>query len=464
MPAWLDTLLDRRGRAELSLEPESLGLKVCKFGGTSLADAGQCRKVKAIIDTDPERRLVVPSAPGKRSAKDQKITDLLYLCHAHAQQGLEFDEVFELIRDRFRRIADELGLDIDLTADLDKVQKEIAGGQSVDYAASRGEYLNGRIVAAILGFDFVDASEVIFFDAKGRIDTARSYAAIKALTRRPRGCVIPGFYGLSVEGRIKTFSRGGSDVSGAVVAAGAGADVYENWTDVGGLLMADPRIVPNPRTIDKLTYRELRELAYMGATVLHDEAIFPVREAGIPVNIRNTNDPDHPGTLILPQSALPEVTGLIEITGIAGRKDFTVILVEKALMNSEVGFGRRLLGVLESNGISYEHTPSGIDTMSVVVHAQQLDGKLEKVIEEIRATCNPDDVLIQPGMALIATVGRGMAHTPGCAARLFGALGDGGINVRMIDQGSSELNIIVGVAAEDFEAAVRAIYGTFVKD
>lgn len=465
-----------------------MAIKVCKFGGTSLADSNQFLKVRSIIQSDPERRFVIPSAPGKRHPKDQKVTDLLYLCHAHAQQGLSFEELFGRIRERFTQIIADMGLSLDLSDVLDEVQHRIAAGgaanntgsgspastgitdggsvstagaESADYAASRGEYLNGMIMAAVLDYDFVDAATVIFFDAKGRIDQNRTHTALRALLNRPRGCVVPGFYGLAADGRIKTFSRGGSDVTGAVVAAGVGAEVYENWTDVSGLLMTDPRIIENPRTIDKLTYRELRELAYMGATVLHDEAIFPVREAGIPVNIRNTNEPDHPGTMILPSNALPESTHTMEITGIAGRKDFTVILVEKALMNSEVGFGRRLLGVLESNGISYEHTPSGIDTMSVVIHSPQLDGKLEKVIDEIKATCQPDDVTAFSDMALIATVGRGMARTPGCAGKLFNALGNNGINVRMIDQGSSELNIIVGVDAADFERAIKAIYEAF---
>ncbi len=439
-----------------------MSVKVCKFGGTSVADADQFRKVLQIVQADPERRFLVPSAPGKRHPKDQKITDLFYLCHAHAQQDIGFDEVFERIAGRYRQIVADLGLSLDLAPHLADIQQRIAAGESADYAASRGEYLNGQILAEAAGFEFVDAIDVIFFEPTGRVDQQRTAAALASLAQRKGGVVIPGFYGRAANGKVRTFSRGGSDITGAIVAAGVGAGVYENWTDVAGLLMADPRIVPEPRKMDMLTYRELRELAYMGANVLHDEAIFPVRQAGIPVNIRNTNDPENPGTMIVPNDAVPVVRTLRQITGIAGRSDFTVIAVEKALMNSEIGFGRRLLGVFENNGVSYEHTPSGIDTMSVVVHDAELEGKLDKVLDEIRAACQPDAIEVYPNMALIATVGRGMAHTPGTAARLFTALGNAGVNVRMIDQGSSELNIIVGVEAEDLPRAVRAIYDAFV--
>lgn len=448
-----------------------MGVKVAKFGGSSLADAAQVRKVKAIIDADPQRRYVVPSAPGKRGKSDQKITDLLYLCHEHARQSIAFDEVFKIIVDRYVQIAAELGVELDIRPHLEEVRHRIAGGGSADYTASRGEYLNGLIIASLLGFDFIDAAEIIHFDAAGRFDAEKTQHDVSTrLAKHPRA-VIPGFYGSMPDGSIKTFSRGGSDVTGAIIARGApgtpgtpggpaGAQVYENWTDVCGLLMADPRIVENPRHIDVVTYRELRELAYMGATVLHDEAIFPVRMAGIPVNIRNTNEPDHPGTMIVPNTTGLPITGAI--TGIAGRKDFTVVTVEKALMNQEIGFGRRLLECLESNAVSFEHMPSGIDTISVVIADKHLDGKLEKVVEDIRIACKPDALEVLPRMALLATVGRGMLHTPGMAAKLFGALGQAGINIRMIDQGSSELNIIVGVEADDFENAMRTIYSAFV--
>lgn len=438
----------------------SMAIKACKFGGTSLADAAQIRKVEAIIKSDPQRRYVVPSAPGKRHDKDQKITDLLYLCHAQAQQGVAIEQVFGLIADRYLRIASELKLDLDLQPELGRIRSNIANGASADYAASRGEYLNGLIIAKLLGFPFIDAADVVKFDERSRFDDERTQQIISARLRNMPQAVIPGFYGSLPNGEVKTFSRGGSDISGAIVARGAAAAVYENWTDVSGLLMTDPRVVKNPRPIDLVTYRELRELAYMGASVLHDEAIFPVRKTGIPVNIRNTNDPSHPGTTIVSEAEPITHRGII--TGIAGRKDFTVIAVEKALMNQEVGFGRRLLSALEVHGVSYEHTPSGIDTMSVIVSDKQLSNKLEKVLEEIRLECKPDALEVYPNMALIATVGRGMAHTPGVAAKLFNALGQANVNIRMIDQGSSEINIIVGVENTDFETAVRAIYDAFI--
>jgi len=438
-----------------------MSIKVCKFGGTSLADAPQIRKVQAIIQADAQRRYIVPSAPGKRSADDQKITDLLYLCHGHAQQHIPFDDVFTLVADRFRQIISELDVAMDIGPHLDKIRADLANGASADYAASRGEFLNARIIAQLLGYTFVDAADVIHFDASGTFDAEKTHNAISQRLGEVERAVVSGFYGSLPDGAIKTFSRGGSDVTGAIVARGVGASVYENWTDVAGLLMADPRIVDGPKTIDTLTYRELRELAYMGATVLHDEAIFPVRAAGIPVNIRNTHRPDKPGTMIV--SEAQPVTHLSTISGIAGRKDFTVIAVEKAMMNQELGFGRRLLNVLESHGVCFEHMPSGIDTMSVVVADSQLDGKLDKVLEEIQQECHPDMLDAFPHMALIATVGRGMTHTPGSAAKLFGALADARVNIRMIDQGSSEINIIVGVETADFEKAVRAIYNTFVQ-
>lgn len=439
-----------------------MGTKVVKFGGTSLADAEQFRKVREIVLADGERRYVVPSAPGKRHQGDHKITDLLYLCQAHVQQAVPFDEVFEVIARRYLEIVADLGLPLDLRPELDKIKRKIAAGASADYAASRGEYLNGLIIAGFLGYEFVDPAECIFFTADGALDYERTQAAIGGrLAATPRA-VIPGFYGALPDGGIKTFPRGGSDITGAIVARGVGADLYENWTDVSGFLMADPRVVPNPKPIKSLTYRELRELAYMGATVLHEEAIFPVREAGIPINIKNTNAPGDPGTLIVRDADLTVHTG--SITGIAGRKGFTVIAVEKTLMHQEIGFGRKLLSVLEENGISFEHMPSGIDTISVVVSDTQLNHKLERVIAEIRRRCQPDAIDVHPDMALIATVGRGMARTPGIAARLFTALGRSNVNVRMIDQGSSEINIIVGVENRDFEPAVRAIYRAFVEE
>lgn len=440
-------------------------LKVCKFGGSSLASAEQFAKARDIIQSDANRRFVVPSAPGKRTKQDQKITDLLYLCHEHARQGLTFDTVFALIVDRYQSIVADLSLEMDLSAILGTVRDQIASvaaeGGRPDYAASRGEFLNGMIMAELLGYPFIDAAEVIFFTSGGRLDEGKTYDTLARRLRQSKYGVIPGFYGSTPEGGIRTFSRGGSDITGAIVAHGVNADVYENWTDVPGLLMADPRVVDNPRPIEQVTYKELRELAYMGATVLHDEAIFPVRHAGIPVNIRSTNEPLHAGTMIVPtDKAGPIHKGLI--TGIAGRKDFTVITVEKSLMNSEIGFARRLLSAFESQGMSIEHTPTGIDTMGVVVQDCALDGKLDDVLQAINAECRPDNISVDPELALLATVGRGMSHTPGMSAKLFGALGKAEVNIRMIDQGSSELNIIVGVDAADFEKAMKAIYEAFV--
>ena len=441
-------------------------VKVCKFGGSSLADARQIGKVHAIIQADAQRRFIVPSAPGKRHNNDHKITDLLYLCHEHVRQGIAFDEVFDLIADRYRKIAADLGVKQSIEPTLDEVRHQIAahgqGDRPADYAASRGEYMNAIIIAEALGYPFIDAAELIFFDNRGRLDEEKTYAVVADRLKDVPHAVIPGFYGSDVDGQVKTFSRGGSDVSGAIIARGVQASVYENWTDVSGLLMADPRVVDNPRTIATLTYRELRELSYMGATVLHDEAVFPVRHAGIPLHIRNTNDPQAPGTQIVRR----DVSQIIEhgtISGIAGKKDFTVIGIEKAMMNAELGFGRRVLTTLEAAGINFEHMPSSIDTLSVVVQDSELDGKLDEVIEQIREECRPDNIEVFPNMALVATVGRGMARTPGMASKLFDALAEARVNIRMIDQGSSELNIIVGIEADDFEKAMRAIYHAFVE-
>jgi aspartate kinase len=437
-----------------------MGIKVAKFGGSSLANADHFKKVQSIIESDPDRRYIVPSAPGKRNNVDRKITDLLYLCHSHIQQKVPFDDVFKIITKRYLQIVKGLGLSFDLQPRLDEVKTRISSGVSADYTASRGEYLTGLIMSQLLGYDFIDPAEIIFFDERGKLDAERTQAETEKRIARHERAVIPGFFGSDVRGNVKTFSRGGSDITGAIVARGAHAEIYENWTDVSGLLMTDPSIVKNPKPIDTVTYRELRELAYMGAKVLHDEAIFPVREADIPVCIKNTHRPEDPGTMIV-QDADP-ITHRGNITGIAGKKGFTVIAVEKALMNAELGFGRRVLSVLEVNGISFEHVPSGIDTLSVVIADTELENKLESVVQEIRTECRPDAVEVYPNMALIATVGRGMAYTPGIASKLFTALSNKKINVRMIDQGSSEINIIVGVENEDFESALRAIYAAFV--
>ena len=441
--------------------------KVAKFGGTSLASAPQVRKMQGIVRADPQRRLVVPSAPGRRNPQDTKVTDLLYLCHELASKGLSFDDAWDPVVARFCEIVSGLGLSLDLTGLLEEAEAVIADhgkrGLGADYAASRGEAINGRIIAELLGFAYVDPTELIYFNEDGRLDEAKTYAAVADRLGGGVQAVVPGFFGLGADGNVKTFSRGGSDVTGSIVARGVGAEVYENWTDVHGLLITDPRIVPGAFTIETVTYRELRELSYSGARVLHEEAVFPVREAGIPVNIRNTNDPDHPGTLIVGGDH-PRARQSYQITGIAGRKDFTIIQVEKSMMNSEIGFGKRVLEVLANHGVSFEHMPSGIDTLSVVVEDTALQGKLDEIIESIRTNAKPDRIDIDNHLALIATVGRGMAHLPGTSAKLFGALGAAGVNIRMIDQGSSEMNIIVGVDVPDFEKAVRAIYDAFVSE
>jgi len=437
-----------------------MGIRVCKFGGSSVADANQLRKVRAIVQERDDRRFVVPSAPGRRTPDDIKVTDLLYRSHEAAERGESIDPLFDLISERFRKIVADLGLAFDLDSALAEVHDRIQNLAGADYAASRGEFLSGLVLANFLDRPLIDPAELIRFDAEGRLLSEETQQLISTrLADAGRG-VIPGFYGARANGDVVTFSRGGSDVTGAILARGVGADVYENWTDVSGLLMADPRVVDSPRTIEELTYRELRELAYMGATVLHDEAIFPVRDAGIPVHVRNTNDPTATGTRIRRGQATPMPTG--RITGIAGRKDFTIIALEKTLMNSEIGFGRRVLGVLERHGISWEHIPSGIDTLSIVLKSDVIGDRIDALVREIQKECEPDSVEIHSDIALIATVGRGMSHAPGTAAQLFGALAKAKINIRMIDQGSSELNIIVGVENEDFERTVRAIYDEFV--
>ncbi|GAA0179342.1 aspartate kinase [Clostridium sediminicola] len=434
---------------------------VAKFGGSSLANAEQFKKVKNIVGADASRKFIVPSAPGKRSSDDYKITDLFYLCHAHVEQNISFDGVYKFVEERYSGIVKDLGLDIDINKYLAEVKENITKGASRDYTASRGEYLNGLILSNFLGYDFVDAAELIKFDEAGCFDSVLTENAIGerfAKDKIGKGVVIPGFYGSMPDCEIKTFSRSGSDVTGSIIAHGVKADLYENWTDVSGLLMTDPRIVENPKPIAKITYKELRELSYMGASVLHEDAVFPVLEDGIPINIKNTNRPEDKGTLIVGDN---EVDNVGSITGIAGRKNFTVIAVEKTLMNAEIGFGRRMLSVLESYGVSYENTPSGIDTMSVVVDDSQIKGKLDKILKEITRTCNPDAIHAIPSMALIATVGKGMARSVGVATKIFGALAKENVNIRMIDQGSSEMNIIIGVENHDFDKAIKAIYKEF---
>ena len=432
---------------------------VTKFGGSSLADANQFKKVKEIITSDAARKYVIPSAPGKRYSKDTKVTDLLYLCHSHVSIGVSLDDIFTLIRERFLGIINDLELDFNINEYLDTIKKDLENGASKDYAASRGEYLNGLILANYLGFEFVDAKDVIKFTNDGSLDVEKTDDALRERLSKTKNAVIPGFYGSDENGNIVTFSRGGSDVTGALVAASIAADLYENWTDVSGFLMADPRIVENPKPISRITYSELRELSYMGASVLHEDAIFPVRKTGIPINIKNTNRPQDEGTFIVQESdcsANPNI-----VTGIAGKKDFTVISITKSSMNSELGFCRKLLSVLEQNNISFENMPSGIDTVCLVISDSQLKNKTQHVVEEIKRACNPDTIVVHPGMALIATVGRGMTKQSGTAARIFSALSNAEINIRMIDQGSSEMNILVGIENDNFEKGIAAIYKEF---
>ena len=437
-----------------------MGIKVVKFGGSSLCDAEHFKKVREIVLDDPARCYVVPSAPGKRFDGDEKVTDLLYRCYRMVELNQSHEEVFARIADRYLSIVEELGIDFDMRPILSETCDAIRRRRSVDFAASRGEYLCGIVLAKYLGWDFIDPVDVIKFDRRGAFAAEwTNEMLMRAMEDHPRA-VIPGFYGSYPNGDVHTFSRGGSDVSGAIVARAAEADVYEHWTDVNGFLMADPRVVDNPRTIRQLTYRELRELSYMGATVLHEEAIFPVHKAGIPTNIRNTNNPEDPGTLIVAQPT--EESFATPITGIAGHKDFTLITIDKAMMNAEYGFGRRVLQALEDFDVSFEHLPTGIDTMCVIVSDRELSTRKDQIIQRIRQTCQPDSIEIQSGLALIATVGYGMVRRRGTAAKLFKALYEADVNVRMIDQGSSELNIIVGVDTADFETAMRAIYHAFV--
>ena len=434
--------------------------KVVKFGGSSLANAEQFEKVGDIIRSEESRRFVVPSAPGKRFDGDTKVTDLLYSCYDAAANGGDFEKVLEEIKSRYYEIIKGLGLALSMEEDFQLIKENFKAQIGRDYAASRGEYLNGKVMAAYLGYEFVDAAEVIRFDKNGNLDSEKTDKLLNKRLSKCENAVVPGFYGAKDDGTVTTFSRGGSDVTGSLVAKAIKADMYENWTDVSGFLVTDPRIVKNPAVIETITYRELRELSYMGATVLHEDAIFPVRAAGIPVNIKNTNCPQDRGTMIVSETAEP-----CEhiITGIAGKKGMSVINIEKDKMNSEVGFGRNVLRALEKSNVSFEHMPSGVDTMSVVIQTDKLAGKETTILDEIRSRVHPDQLYIESNLALIAVVGRGMKSARGTAAILFTALADARVNIKMIDQGSSELNIIIGVAEEDFEVAMKAIYNAFIK-
>jgi aspartate kinase len=438
-----------------------MGRIVCKFGGTSVADAGQLQKVKSIIEADARRQVVVPSAPGRRTKEEPKVTDLLYLCHEMATMHADFSGPLRTIRERFVQIEQSLAVRCDIGAAVDALGETIARGATSDYVASRGEALSGQLIAAFLGGELVDPFDYITITRSGRVEP-KSYDRLAArLADESKLYVMPGFYGKGSNGEVKTFSRGGSDVSGAIAARAVGAEVYENWTDVSGLLMADPRIVAHPRPMSEATYREIRELSYMGAAVLHDEAILPVREVGIPICIKNTNMPEHPGTRIV--SALsPREEKSTEIAGVAGKKGFAMIAVEKSLMNTEIGFAYRLLGVFERRGISVEHCPSSIDGINVIVDAKTLGDGVDEVLEEIKRLLQPDSVRFVPDLALVAVVGEGMIRTVGIAAKVFAALRDAQVNVGVINQGASEVNIIIGVHPDEHEKAVRAIYSAFV--
>ena len=436
-------------------------VKVVKFGGSSLADAEHFRQVASIIKADPTRRYVVPSAPGKRFKDDTKVTDMLYSCYEKIRNHENIDELYEQIKARYNGIIADLGMNFDISGELEYIKNAMMHRSGRDFAASRGEYLNGLILSKYLGYSFIDAESVIFFKENGSFDEEKTNRVLAEELMQHKNAVIPGFYGVMPNGTIKTFSRGGSDITGSIVARAAQADLYENWTDVSGFMMADPRIIDNPCAIQTITYRELRELSYMGATVLHEDAIFPVRYAGIPINIRNTNEPTAAGTMIVAET--PDFDTDRVITGIAGKKGFSVITIEKDMMNSEIGFGRKVLEVLEENEISFEHLPSGVDNMSIVVATSSIEGRREKILGAINRMVRPDHISIEDGLALVAVVGRAMVKAKGTAARVFDAISGADVNIRLIDQGSSEISIIVGVEEGDFNTALSAIYREFVK-
>ena len=437
-------------------------MKVVKFGGSSMADAGQYRKIRDILLADPERKVVIVSAAGKRNKNDHKITDLLYLCHAHTQYGVDCSGIFEMISSRYKQIRDELQIELDLETEFAALKQRLdAKSVTQDELASRGEYFSAKLMAAYLGFEFIDAADWIKFNFDGTVDQESTYENLQNLVHGI-GCVIPGFYGMMPDGRIRTFTRGGSDITGALAAAALDADVYENWTDVSGILMADPRIVENPQTIPEVTYDELRELSYSGAQVLHEGTIFPVREKNIPLNIRNTNAPNDPGTLIMERFDHDSDPHRF-LTGIAGKKDFTVISISKRGMSSEVGVLRRVLSVLERHNISVDYVPNGIDCLSVVTPTEAVAPSLYSVLGEIQKEVEPDTIDVHDQIAVVAAVGRKMAFRPGISGKIFAALGEQGINIRMINQGPDELNIIFGVDNRDFAAAIKVLYNSFVK-
>ncbi len=436
-----------------------MGVIVSKFGGSSVADVIQLAKLKSIIEADEKRKIVIVSAPGKRFDQDSKVTDLLYLCKTHIDHNIDYRQIFQVVKDRFMALSMSLHIEVDLEKEFDIIEQRLSEGVGEAYIASRGEYLTALLVSAYLGYDFVDTEGLICFDQRGKLMEEETNARLAEELARHERAVLPGFYGSDQEGKVQTFSRGGSDITGALVARAIKAEVYENWTDVSGFMMADPKIVKDPLLIDVISYKELRELSYMGASVLHEDAIHPARAGRIPIRIKNTNEPDHPGTLIV-SDATERAEDKI-ITGIAGSKDFIVIAIYKNMMSAEAGFLRRCLSILEDYGIPVEHMPSGIDTVSIVLSKKKINGKLEDIIEEMKRRVNPDSLDVYDNMALIATVGRGMSARPGVSATLFTALYKAGVNIRMIDQGSSEMNIIVGVENVDMEKSIRAIYDAF---
>ncbi|MBQ9015336.1 MAG: aspartate kinase [Firmicutes bacterium] len=438
-----------------------MGIKTAKFGGSSVADGIQLMKIKKIIEDDPDRRYIVVSAPGKRFDGDNKITDLLMMCKAQADHNIPYDQLLQVVTDRYQSIRLGLDVDVDLTPHFEDIRQALSKGCTKDYIASRGEYLSAILIAAFLGYDFVDTQELILFDKRGRLLPEETNEALSKELSKHERAVLPGFYGgYQDSGEICTFSRGGSDVTGSLVARATGADIYENWTDVSGFLMADPRIVDHPRPIEYISYMELRELSYMGAGVLHEDAVFPVRMANIPINIRNTNRPQDPGTIITTERTYDNPKTL---SGIAGKTPFTVINIYKSMLNNEIGFVRRALGVLEDLRIPFDHLPTGIDSFSIVIETKELEHHLEDVLQELDQRLHPDDITVTEDIALIAIVGMGLYRTVGVISQLTTALSDAGINIRMLNQGASDINVIVGVAAPDFEPAIRAIYRAFVE-
>ena len=437
-------------------------MKVVKFGGSSMADAGQYRKIRDILLADPERKVVIVSAAGKRFKDDHKITDLLYLCHAHTQYGVDCSQVFDMIASRYIQIRNDLGIDLDLESEFASLKQRVnAKTVSQDELASRGEYFSAKLMAAYLGFQFIDAADWVKFNFDGTVDQESTYEALRAQVVMGQGAVIPGFYGLMPDGHIRTFTRGGSDITGALAAAALDADVYENWTDVSGILMADPRIVDDPQTIPEVTYDELRELSYSGAQVLHEGTIFPVREKNIPVNIRNTNAPNDPGTIIQEHFEIDHDPHRF-ITGITGKKDFSIISLSKRGMSNQVGVLRKVLTVLERHNISVDYVPNGIDNVSVVLPTESIAADLYTILGEIQQEVEPDSLQVHDQIAVVAAVGRKMAFRPGISGKIFAALGESGINIRMINQGPDELNIIFGVDNRDFKAAIKVLYNSFV--